>query len=63
MQKMKKANSDNYFGCGLAVTENVGHFLLHYVLYTNICDKYIPKFCTINIKISKASIFLGPHIL
>ena len=53
MQKMKKANSDNSLGCGLVVTENVGNFLLHCVLYTNIRDKYIPKFCTINKKISK----------
>ena len=63
MQKMKKANSDNSLGCGLVVMENVGNFLLHCVLYTNIRDKYIPKFCTINKKISKEIFSWTPYPL
>ena len=49
---MKKANTDNCLGCGLGVTENLGHFLLHCVLYTNIREEYLPKFYEINRNIS-----------
>ena len=52
LHKMKKAQTDTCLGCELGVTENLGHFLLHCVLYKNIREEYLPKFIEINKNIS-----------
>ena len=53
MHKMKKVNSANCLGCGLGVTENLSHFLLHCVSYSKIRQEYLPKLLEINGKIAQ----------